>query len=69
MSLDAVRSALRTEPPAELASLDDAQLADLAEAIDAARGRQRAELNAAIDEAWGHVPRLLRGPLRKIVGA
>lgn len=67
--MDALRQALRTEPPPELSGLDEAQLADLAEAIDAARARQRAELNAAIDQAWGHVPRLLRGPLRKIVGA
>ena len=67
--MDALRQALRAEPPPELSALGEADLADLAEAIEAARVRQRAELNAAIEQAWEHVPRLLRGPLRKIVGA
>lgn len=68
VSMDALRDALRAEPPPQLSALDDGPLADLAAAIDAARARQRAELNAALDQAWGHVPRLLRGPLRRVVG-
>ena len=66
--MDALRDALRTEPPPGCAALSDADLADLAGAVQAARERQRAELHAAIDAAYRHVPRLLRGPLRKLVG-
>ena len=66
--MDALRDALRTDPPQECSALSDADLADLAEAVEAARERQRAELHAAIDTAYGHVPRLLRGPLRKVLG-
>ena len=66
--MDALRDALQDEPPPGCAALDEGDLADLAEAIEAARQRQRAELHAAIDTAYGHVPRLLRGPLRKVLG-
>ena len=68
MSIHALRDALKAEPPPECAALDDPQLADLAEAIESARGRQRAELHVAIDAAYGHLPRLLRGPVRKVLG-
>ena len=40
----------------------------LADSVQAARRRQAAELAAAGEQALGHVPRLLRGPIRKIVG-
>ena len=63
-----LKQALQAEPPPDLASLGDEQLADLAEAIETARTRQREELHAAIDDAYGHLPRLLRGPLRKVLG-
>lgn len=68
MSLAELRDALRAEPPPDCARLADDELADLAAAVEGAAQRQRAELRAAIDAAYGHVPRLLRGPLRKVLG-
>ena len=66
--MDALREALKAEPPPECSALDDACLADLAGAIESARARQREELHAAIDAAYGQLPRLLRGPIRKVLG-
>jgi hypothetical protein len=67
MSREALAEALRAEPP-PLEGLGDEALADLAGAVEDALARQRSELRAAIDDAYGHVPRLLRGPLRKVLG-
>lgn len=60
--------ALGCEPPAAVRALPDEQQADLAAAVEDARARQRHDLRAAIDGAYAHVPRLLRGPLRKVMG-
>lgn len=49
-------------------ALSSAEAADLAEAIRTARERQSAELHVAIDAAYHHIPRLLRGPMRKLLG-
>ena len=49
--------------------LSDDELGNLAEAIGDARHRQAAELHAAGEKAFGHIPRLLRGPIRKVMGA
>lgn len=67
MSRAALKEALRADPP-PLKGCRPADLADLAAAVDQARTRQRAELRTALDAAYGHVPRLLRGPLRKVLG-
>jgi hypothetical protein len=61
----ALEAELRATVPAGLRVLDDGQLADLADAVRAARRRQAEALKAAGDTALGHVPRLLRGPIRK----
>ena len=66
--LDALRARLSSEPPDGIRSLTGAQLADLTAAIGDARHRQREALQAAGDRALGHVPRLLRGPIRRVVG-
>jgi hypothetical protein len=50
-------------------ALDDASLTRLSEAVRAARQRQAAELAAAGDKALALVPRLLRGPVRKMFGS
>ena len=54
--------------PAGLSVLSDAELADLAGAIQDARRRQARELDQAGDRALRRIPRLLRGPIRKVVG-
>jgi hypothetical protein len=55
--------------PAGVAALDDASLTTLADAVRQARRRQAAELGAAGEKALGLVPRLLRGPVRRIFGS
>lgn len=63
-----LRRALGAKPPKALATLDDAQLADLAAALGDARRRQREALQSSADGALKIVPRLLRGPVRKALG-
>ncbi len=59
---------LRADPPAGLRALDPIDLRDLTDAVRDARRRQAADLQAAGDKAYSHIPRLLRGPIRRIVG-
>lgn len=66
--LQSLQRELGTELPAGVVGLPDADLAHLASAIESARRRQSDELRAAGDQALGFVPRLLRGPIRRIVG-
>lgn len=71
MAIDGLRmleNQLRARPPESLRELSHAQLRDLATAVSGARRRQAAELNAAGDKALRHIPRLLRGPVRKVLG-
>ncbi len=63
-----LRAQLRADPPPSLGALTSEKLSDLTAAVRDARRRQAAELQAAGDKAYGHIPRLLRGPIRKIVG-
>lgn len=65
----ALQAQLGGEAPAGLASLDPAQMEDLAGAIRDARRRQAVEIAAAGERALGFIPRLLRGPIKKVVGA
>jgi hypothetical protein len=64
----ALRERLDSEPPETLRALSGAQLADLTSAIADARRRQVEALVAAGDRALSHVPRLLRGPIRRVAG-
>jgi hypothetical protein len=71
MSTDRLRALaeqLGTAPPEGLKGLTDTQLSDLAGAVREARHRQAAELAAASDQALRHIPKLLRTPLRKVLG-
>lgn len=63
--LKALEGELRATVPAGLRALGDDQLADLADAVRGARRRQAQALQAAGDQALGHIPKLLRLPLRK----
>jgi hypothetical protein len=64
----ALEEQLRETPPAGLGALADSDLQHLAGAVRAARRRQAAELERAGDQALRLIPRLLRGPIRKVVG-
>ena len=59
---------LRGSAPEGLCELSDAELADLSAAVADARHRQAAALAEAGDRALSHIPRLLRGPIKRIVG-
>ncbi len=62
---EALREELGASAPKALSS---AEAGDLGEAIRTARERQSAELRASINSAYDHIPRLLRGPVRKVLG-
>jgi hypothetical protein len=68
-ALNALASQLQAKPPRGISALSEAELDDLGEAIRDARHRQAAELHAAGEKALGHIPWLLRGPIRKVMGA
>lgn len=60
--------ALGAEPPASLRDADPAAVATLAAAVRQAAEHQEAELVAATDRAFEHIPRLLRGPVKRLLG-
>jgi hypothetical protein len=64
----ALSAQLRGTAPDGLRELSDDELADLAGAVADARHRQADALAEAGDRALGHIPRLLRGPIKHIVG-
>jgi hypothetical protein len=65
--LRAVRAQFGEPLPDELDALSDDELADLAAALDEARQEQSVAVDAAIDQALGHLPWLLRRPVRLIL--
>ncbi len=66
--IQALEAQLQGPVPGSLQDLDDRHLSDLAAAIRDARRRQAAALQTAGDQALSHIPRLLRGPIRKALG-
>jgi hypothetical protein len=66
--LQALREQLKAPPPAGLERLSDEHLNDLAGKLRDARHRQAAELQQAAEGALDHLPRLLRGPVRRVMG-
>jgi len=67
-SLAALQAALDRAPPAGVEALDAEELARLAQLLTEAKRRQKREVDAALADSLGHVPLLLRGPVRKILG-
>ncbi len=57
---------LRGGVPDGLRELTDEQRDDLADAITDARRRQAAALAEAGEQAFNQIPRLLRGPIRRM---
>jgi hypothetical protein len=64
-----LEKALGSKPPKGLAKLDAADRADLAAKVAAARKSQDRALLGALNASLKIVPRPLRGPLRKVLGA
>ena len=66
-ALQELHDQLRGEPPRGVRALPEEDLRHLAEAIHDARARQAAALNHAADQGFSYVPRLLRGPIRRVL--
>jgi hypothetical protein len=66
--LAALATQLRAQPPQAVEALGDEHLTHLAEAVRAARHRQARELETASASALKGVPRILRGPVKTLVG-
>ncbi|WP_028080654.1 hypothetical protein [Solimonas soli] len=66
--LQPVTRALGAPAPDALTQLDDGTLEHLAAALQRARHRQRAQMSAATESALRHVPLLLRGAVKKVLG-
>ena len=64
-----LRALLGTDPPAGIAALAAPERAQLAEFIEAARGRQRHGLQSSFAVAMRHVPFPLRPVVRRVLGA
>ena len=66
--IKALTKQLGQQPPAGVKALPEDELRELEAAIAEARHRQAAALEEAGDRALDRIPRLLRGPVRKVVG-
>lgn len=66
--LEALSAQLGTDLPAGVRELGDEQLADLAAVIREARRRETVALAQAGEQALRHIPRVLRGPVRRVAG-
>jgi len=62
-----LESELGAAPPEGVRSLTDAQLNGLADLLREAKRRQSGALESAVEEALEIVPRMVRGPVRKIL--
>jgi hypothetical protein len=65
--LEALGRVLGDRPPPAFATLEDRELAALSGALETALERQSAELEAASERALQHVPRMLRGTVKRVV--
>jgi hypothetical protein len=64
----ALNKQLGDSAPDSLRTLSDSELRDLSDALADARHRQAVALAEAGDRALSHIPRLLRGPIKRIAG-
>jgi hypothetical protein len=67
-AFNTLRLQLGPGTPDGLRTLEDTELLHLVSALTDARRRQAKALADAGERALGQIPRLLRGPVRKIVG-
>ena len=67
-TLEPLRAQLDGLDPEGFDALPQEDLAYLADAVATAKQRHASELEAAIEASLGHLPRLLRGPVRAIMG-
>lgn len=60
-------AALERAPPDGLDTLAPDEIGSLATLLTEAKRRQKAQVDAALTDSLGHLPLLLRGPVRKIL--
>ncbi len=65
---DALEKELAATPPPGISQLGADERDDLATAIRDAKRRQTQALIAASEQALSHIPRVLRGPIRRLFG-
>lgn len=66
-NLSELNDELHARAPAEFSRLDEADVAFLTDALRKTRKRQQSQLQKAMEAALGHIPLLLRGPVKKIL--
>lgn len=64
---DALRAAVNDEPPVSIAQLPTQAQRQLATILDNSRQQQQARLQKSLKDALNHLPRLLRGPVRRVL--
>lgn len=67
MSAERLRAELGADPPPSVAALPAETQAALADALATARREQVRALVAATDAGLGFLPRLLRGPVQRVL--
>jgi hypothetical protein len=60
--------AVGATPPKEFAALSAADRADLAAVVERAAADRTALIDRAIEDSLGHLPPLLRGPVKRALG-
>lgn len=65
--MGALREAIGGEAPQAFEALDAEALQDLAGLIESSRRRQQQALQQSLEDALRYLPRLLRGPVRRIL--
>ena len=66
-AVDILERELGARLPDGFSALSDEQLLALADLLHDAKARQRHELEDGVEESLNIVPRLMRGPVRKIL--
>lgn len=66
-AVDTLERELGGPVPEGLEALSAAELATLADLLAAAKERQAHELTEGVEDSLNFVPRLMRGPVRKIL--
>ncbi|MFX6998526.1 hypothetical protein ABTI04_19185, partial [Acinetobacter baumannii] len=66
--LKALSIELGAAAPPALAELSNEELARFADSLRMAQRAQKEQIRRAFDSALSHVPFLLRGPLKKLLG-
>jgi hypothetical protein len=67
-ALQALTRELGSDLPEAFAVLDEGDVLALTAALRVARQQQKAQLDEALTRALEHVPALMRGPVRRILG-